>query len=137
MLLSGDSDLAFDLRELNQGNHTKYDEFWEGIHQVLQRDFPPAAEERRHGNDLYLPVAISLQDLKRKVLEVIQILGFIFFIFRWGTFLPKMSDFEKNCPFLAFRWETVGGRSHFFENPHKIMRTLQGTMKFSLTSGEL
>ena len=70
-ILSGDPDLAFDLRELNEGKHGKYDEFWEGVSQVLERDFPPAAEERRHGDELFLPVAISIQDLKRKVLEVI------------------------------------------------------------------
>ena len=66
-LTSGDPSI----RELNLGRHAKYDDFWDGVHKVLERgDFPAASEERRHGSELFLPVAVSIKDLTRKVLEL-------------------------------------------------------------------
>ena len=69
-LTSGDPSMVYDLRELNLGSHAKYDDFWDGVHKVLERDFPAASEERRHGNELFLSVAVSTKDLTRKVLEL-------------------------------------------------------------------
>ena len=67
---SGDPDLVYDLRELNLGHHSKYDEFWEGLQEFLDRDFPPVVDERRHGEVEFLPVAVSIKDLIEKVKEV-------------------------------------------------------------------
>ena len=54
-LSSGDPSIVYDLCELNLGRHAKYDDFWDG---VLEGDFPAASEERRHGNELFIPVGL-------------------------------------------------------------------------------
>ena len=68
-LQNDDTDVVYDLRELNQGAPTIYNEFWESLEQVLNQDLPAASEERRKNNSLYLPLAISVRDLINKVEE--------------------------------------------------------------------
>ena len=65
-MICEDENVIFDLREHNS-RPEKYQEFWEGVHDVLNRDFPSAVEERRGTTASFLPVAISVKDLIRKV----------------------------------------------------------------------
>ncbi|XP_046341796.2 uncharacterized protein LOC124122725 [Haliotis rufescens] len=58
-----DADVAWDLQRLN-GNpdSTKFDTFWDEVEKYFhERDL--AVHERRHGSQLYLPYAISIDDL--------------------------------------------------------------------------
>ena len=68
-LMSQDPDFVYDLRELNSGRPEKYGQFWEGLRQILERDFPSAAEDRRQRENVYLPVAVSVRDLIQRVVE--------------------------------------------------------------------
>ena len=69
-LASEDPGVVFDLTELGTGKAGKYDAFLEALSKILERDFPPASQERRHGEQTYLPVAISVRDLIDKVKEI-------------------------------------------------------------------
>jgi len=51
-----DPDLALDLREMNDGRPEKYEVFWEALGSYLVEH--TAAQERRHGDAGYMPVAI-------------------------------------------------------------------------------
>ena len=64
-----DTDVVVDLREHN-GSPEKYSEFWEGVNDVLTRNFPSATEERRQSTASFLPVAVSIKDLVRKVIAL-------------------------------------------------------------------
>ena len=64
--------MSYDLRELNQWQRSKYDDFWEGIYQVLERDFPAAFEERRDGESVFLPVAVALCEVE-KIVDPLQV----------------------------------------------------------------
>ena len=68
-LQNDDTDVVYDLCEVNQGAPTIYSEFWEALEQVLNQDLPATSEERRKNNSLYLPLAISVRDLINKVEE--------------------------------------------------------------------
>ncbi|CAH3147064.1 unnamed protein product [Pocillopora meandrina] len=54
---SEDPDLAVDLREMNEGRPEKYEVFWEALGSYLEEHM--AAQERRHGDVGYMPVAIT------------------------------------------------------------------------------
>lgn len=58
---SGDPELVVDLRQLNKGRPEKYNEFWSKLGNYLEEHV--AAQERRHGNIGYMPVACSVPDL--------------------------------------------------------------------------
>ena len=69
-LASGDPNLVVDLREHNSGRREKYTPFWDALHRLLELEYPAAADERRHGSQCYLPVAVSIRDLIEKVKEL-------------------------------------------------------------------
>ena len=60
-------DPLLDLRILNgQPSSTKFDEFWDELHRFV--DEQCVVQERRHGIDhLYLPITISLEDLRETI----------------------------------------------------------------------
>ena len=55
---SEDQDLAVNLRQMNEGRLEKYEVFWEALGTYLEEHM--AAQERRHGDVGYMPVAISV-----------------------------------------------------------------------------
>lgn len=65
-----DESVVVDLRQLNEGKISKFDTFWLHLEQVLQDYCEAAADDRRHG-EARMPVAISIPDLKRQVVEKI------------------------------------------------------------------
>ena len=61
------SETLIDLRKLNgRPKSSKYDDFWEEI-QTLFNEYQTAVHERRHGNESYLPFAISIRELVDRV----------------------------------------------------------------------
>ena len=68
LLSSDDTDLVLDLRALNgQPGNTKFDAFWAECQKFFDKHVA-AVSERRHGADfLYLPFAISVEDLWQQV----------------------------------------------------------------------
>lgn len=65
-----DEDIIVDLRRLNSGQPSKFEEFWEYMYKVLNEYSEAAADSRRHGVAT-LPVAISIEDLQQRVIEKI------------------------------------------------------------------
>ena len=59
-----DPDIVLDLRKLN-GKHSssKFDDFWLELHNYIE-ELGPAIQERRHGDAMYMPVAISVSHLR-------------------------------------------------------------------------
>ena len=49
-----------------------FNEFWDEL-ALLVEEVNPAVDERRHGNVLHMPIAISICDLRQKVLERLQL----------------------------------------------------------------
>ena len=64
-----DESVVVDLRQLNEGKPSKFETFWLYLEKVLQ-DYCEAADDRRHGV-AHLPVAVSIPDLKKSVIEKI------------------------------------------------------------------
>ena len=67
-----DTSIVVDLRHLNERRCSRFDTFWSYLEIVLQDYCEAAADDRRHG-DAHLPVAISIPDLKEKVIEKIPV----------------------------------------------------------------
>ncbi|KAK6189772.1 hypothetical protein SNE40_001768 [Patella caerulea] len=66
ILSSDDADLLYDLRSNNgRPQNEKFDPFWEALAKYL--DTSSVVHERRHGDHTYLPVAISMEDLREQV----------------------------------------------------------------------
>ena len=68
LLYSDHTDIILDLRSLNgQPGSTKFDAFWDKCQKYFD-EHVAAVSEQRHGTDyLYLPVAISIKDLRQQV----------------------------------------------------------------------
>ena len=66
---SDDPDFIYDLRKLN-GNpgSTKFTAFWDATHAYFNEK-EKAVQERRHGDSLYLPHAISIRELRETVAQ--------------------------------------------------------------------
>ena len=66
-LNSDDPDLIYDLRKLNgRPTDPRFDRFWNEMQAFLDEKVM-AVNERRHGDVLYLPLAISVEDLVNQV----------------------------------------------------------------------
>ena len=61
-------DVIVDLRALNEGRPSQFEKFWSGLGKVLNEYCEAAADSRRHGAAT-TPLAISIPDLKQKVVE--------------------------------------------------------------------
>ena len=56
-------EVLLDLRKLNgKPNSTMFDKFWGELSTYLE-EVTPAVDDRRHGNTLHMPIAISAGDL--------------------------------------------------------------------------
>ena len=64
VLSVGDPDVLIDLRKLN-GNPTSthFDDFWAKLSLFLE-EVTPAVDDRRHGEVLHMPIAISVRYLR-------------------------------------------------------------------------
>ena len=70
LLSSDDAELIMDLRSnIGVFRDSKYDDFWNGLEKLL--DSVSAAHERRQGQISYLPFAISVEDLRQRVLDTL------------------------------------------------------------------
>ncbi len=58
-------DIIIDLRELNEGRASKYNDFWDKCSEYLSECI--AVPERRHGDFCYMAKAISVRDLIQQV----------------------------------------------------------------------
>ena len=68
LAISDDTDLIWDLRVLNgRPRNPKFDLFWQELGRFL--DEKCAVNERRHGDHLYLPLAISVDDLRQQIIK--------------------------------------------------------------------
>ena len=68
ILESNDTDLLWDLRKLNgRPKNPAFDPFWHELQKYI--DEFAAVDERRHSDILYLPVAISIENLRQIVLD--------------------------------------------------------------------
>ena len=68
LLESEDSDLIFDMRKNNgRPAEEKFKLFWKELNKYL--DEKAAVHERRSNDKLYLPFAISVEDMRRQILE--------------------------------------------------------------------
>ena len=66
MLTADDPSILLDLRALNgRPGSTKFDAFWDEVNKFVLEN--AAVQERRHGDCLYLPVAMSVDDLRNMV----------------------------------------------------------------------
>lgn len=62
ILESDHTELAYDLRKYNgRMQNPDFDPFWEELHRYLEEN--ASVHERRHGNAMYMPIAISVNDL--------------------------------------------------------------------------
>ena len=63
-----DSEIIIDLRRLNGKVQSSFDEFRNELQRYLDEITTPV-NERRHGDTMYLPIAISVRDLRDIVIE--------------------------------------------------------------------
>lgn len=62
-------EILLDLRKLNgKPNSTEFDKFWKELSTYLE-EVTPAVDDRRHGNTLHMPIAISVGDLHNMIEE--------------------------------------------------------------------
>ena len=63
-----DPELIMDLRKNNGKIQSSFEEFWSELQKYLDEIITPV-NERRHGDTMYLPIAISVRDLHEIVSE--------------------------------------------------------------------
>ena len=63
-----DTQDPLDLRKNNGKVESSFDEFWEELQKYLDELVTPV-NERRHGDTMYLPIAISVRDLRERIEE--------------------------------------------------------------------
>ena len=62
-----DPDIIIDLRELNCGQKSQYDTFWEECKKFIQERIGAAVDDRRHSTITHMACAISVRDLVDQV----------------------------------------------------------------------
>ncbi|GBC33251.2 hypothetical protein GLOIN_2v1885121 [Rhizophagus irregularis DAOM 181602=DAOM 197198] len=78
-------DLTVDLRINNGFKGTSFDIFWEEVDSYFNEN-TPAVDDRRHGSTLYIPIVLSIRDLRESIISRLQT--------RLGNPLPS----ETNIP---------------------------------------
>ena len=63
-----DPEVIIDLRKNNGKVASSFEDFWTELQKYLDEIVTPV-NERRHGNTLYLPIAISVRDLREIISE--------------------------------------------------------------------
>ena len=66
ILEAQDPEIIHDLRKHNGEVQTSFDDFWEELQKYL--DVTPV-NERQHGDTMYLPIAVSVRDLRERIRE--------------------------------------------------------------------
>lgn len=68
MLHCQDPDVCFDLRHHNAGRPERFEEFWKAVEGIINENALKAVDSRRHGTVCHMALALSVQDLHKKVL---------------------------------------------------------------------
>ena len=63
-----DPEIILDLRKNNGKVQSSFDDFWAELQKFLDEIVTPV-NERRHGDTMYLPLAISIRDLREQICE--------------------------------------------------------------------
>ncbi|EXX55319.1 hypothetical protein RirG_226480 [Rhizophagus irregularis DAOM 197198w] len=84
-MLERDSNITVDLRINNGFKGTSFDIFWEEVDSYFNEN-TPAVDDRRHGSTLYIPIVLSIRDLRESIISRLQT--------RLGNPLPS----ETNIP---------------------------------------
>ncbi|PKC62311.1 hypothetical protein RhiirA1_443979 [Rhizophagus irregularis] len=84
-LIEMDSNITVDLRINNGFKGTSFDIFWEEVDSYFNEN-TPAVDDRRHGSTLYIPIVLSIRDLRESIISRLQT--------RLGNPLPS----ETNIP---------------------------------------
>ena len=63
-----DPEIILDLRKNNGKVGSSYEDFWQELQNYLDEIVTPV-NERRHGNTMYLPIAISIRDLRELICD--------------------------------------------------------------------
>ena len=72
LLESDDPEIILDYRSLNgKRDESKFDPFYQAVESYFEKQLL-AVHERRHDEQLYLPLALSMEDLKREVTKELQ-----------------------------------------------------------------
>ncbi|PKB96003.1 hypothetical protein RhiirA5_435648 [Rhizophagus irregularis] len=66
-----DPNIIFDLQKNGGFKGTKFDEFWDEIDYYFNKIIP-AVHERRHTTMMFMPVAISIRELRENIIERLQ-----------------------------------------------------------------
>ncbi|PKB95198.1 hypothetical protein RhiirA5_475802, partial [Rhizophagus irregularis] len=74
ILTLADPNIIFDLRTNNGFKGTKFNEFWNETDAYFNEQNLLAVDERRHGTILYMPLALSVRDLREIVTERLKII---------------------------------------------------------------
>lgn len=61
--------LAFDLRDHFSGRQSQFEMFWQKAKEFLEEDVGTATDDRRHSSVVHVAKAISVRDLREKVME--------------------------------------------------------------------
>ena len=67
MIEMEDPDIVADLRHLNSGAQSKYDNFREECSKFLKQQVGTAVDDRRHTEVTHIATAISVRDLRDQV----------------------------------------------------------------------
>ena len=67
ILQSGDTDLVYDLRAVNEGQPEKHEKFWDAVGAFIKRYELQAVDDHRHGSISHMGMAMSIQDLITQV----------------------------------------------------------------------
>ncbi|POG62444.1 hypothetical protein GLOIN_2v1882875 [Rhizophagus irregularis DAOM 181602=DAOM 197198] len=85
MLTLQDPNITVDLRINNGFKGTSFDIFWEEVDSYFNEN-TPAVDDRRHGSTLYIPIVLSIRDLRESIISRLKT--------RLGNPLPS----ENNIP---------------------------------------
>jgi hypothetical protein len=78
LLDMNDPDIVLDLRKLNgKPSLSKFDAFWLELHSYLE-EIGLAVQERRHGDSMYMPVAMSVNHLREIISQKRILMKFLF-----------------------------------------------------------
>ncbi|CAB4406022.1 unnamed protein product [Rhizophagus irregularis] len=71
MLTLQDPNITVDLRINNGFKGTSFDIFWEEVDSYFNEN-TPAVDDRRHGSTLYMPIVLSIRDLRKSIISRLQ-----------------------------------------------------------------
>ena len=63
-----DPDVCFDLRHHNTGRPERFEDFWKAVEGIINENALKAVDSRRHGTVCHMALALSVRDLRNKVL---------------------------------------------------------------------